>query len=99
LTAIPKDRVERLFYKRFTVTLDATNWRPTALQFVSASDGRLRTVALRPWVDQTPNGIQVVAFKPEEDQEEALVRTADVTAALPRRMPEVTSPLELPPAP
>lgn len=96
LTAIPKDQLERLFYDRFTVTLDATTWRPIALRF-PPRDGRIgETVALHPWLDESMSNVQLVAF--ESDDERSQVRTADVSDAPPRLLR--TEPvLELPPAP
>ena len=60
LTAVPKDRLERLFYERFTVTLDASNWRPAAVRFETHGRREHSVVALRPWVAEDTSPIEMV---------------------------------------
>ncbi|MGC1275766.1 MAG: hypothetical protein WBC44_18830 [Planctomycetaceae bacterium] len=98
LTAIPKDGLERLFYDRFTVTLDAATWRPTAVRFETPDLSGRQAVALRPWVDDEATEIQVVAYRPPSVAEQP-IRTADVSEAAPRLLHNEPAPLELPPAP
>lgn len=96
LTAVPKDPLERLFYSRFTVTLDSATWRPISIRF-PARDGRIgETVALRPWVDEAMPDVQLVAF--ESNERQGFVRTADLSEDSPRLL-RTEAVLELPPAP
>lgn len=98
LTAVPRDDLERLFYDRFTVTLDAATWRPTSLRFETPDRRGRQAVALRPWVDEEATVIQVVAYRPPNSAGQP-VRTADLSEAAPRLLHTEPAPLELPPAP
>lgn len=99
LTAIPDDRLERLFYDRFSVTLDPATFRPVAVRFEAAGGEAGRRVALRPWVDDAgPAGaIEYVGFESPEGAAERPIRTADLSDS-PRLLRDDTR-LALPPAP
>lgn len=98
LTAVPKDRLERLFYDRFTVTLDPADWRPTAIRFVTPDGRRGPAVALRPWVDAGAADVRLVAFESPVPAAKP-VRTADLSDDAPRPLRDDFAPLALPPAP
>jgi hypothetical protein len=101
LTAVPKDRLEGLFYDRFSVTLDATTCRPTGVRFETAAGEASPTVALRPWVDddsETAGAIEYVGFESPEDAAERPIRTAELADDLPGLLRNDV-PLALTPAP
>ncbi len=101
LVAVPKDRLERLFYDRFIVDFDIATGRPVSLRFESviASDGIVHAeIAIRPWLDQSRLDIQLVGFESHDD-EPRLIRTADASIeAMPLPLRE-SEPLAPPPAP
>lgn len=100
LTATPRDRLERLFYDRFTVRLDAETCRPSAVRFEFASGETGLPIALAPWVDDTSEAAEAIEYVGFEtgDAPERPIRTADLSDDAPRLLRE-DSPLALPPAP
>lgn len=111
LVAVPKDRLERLFYDRFVVDLDTSTGRPAGLRFesgvivgsaITSGGDPHPTIALRPWLDQSRFEVQLVGFESQDDQPR-LLRTADVSDDISddasRRLPLGPALLTPPPAP
>lgn len=98
LTASPNDALERLFYDRFTVALDAATLRPVSICFSGANGKPGDALALKPWVDDEVGGaIHLAGFDGEHTAAKP-IRTADLSDESPVRFTsEVPSPL--PPLP
>jgi len=101
LAAVPKDRLERLFYDRFVIDIDRSTGCPAGLQFgsTSTSGGTAQSmIAMRPWLDQSRLDIQLVGFE-SAGESPRMIRTADASDASPPMRPHERKPLMPPPAP